>query len=209
MELEYKYLPATQQLQAKMPTLIFLHGRGTDENDLLGLAPYFDSQFHIYSVRAPFPFEFGGYMWCGIDEQGSVDLNQLRRSRTALKQFIETKVQTNNEIEPSKIFLFGFSLGALMALDVALHSTAPISGIVAHSGLYANTNETFCKKTMPKIFIVHGTHDPVVPVELGRSTFAYLKSQQIPVEYREYPIVHTISDKSLNDCIQWLQKQLQ
>ncbi|MBI5464094.1 MAG: phospholipase, partial [Ignavibacteriales bacterium] len=32
------------------PAIIFLHGRGADENDLFGLAPYFDPRLFIISV---------------------------------------------------------------------------------------------------------------------------------------------------------------
>ena len=44
------------------PTLIMLHGRGADEEDLLGLAQYLDERFLIISPRAPNVFSSGGSM---------------------------------------------------------------------------------------------------------------------------------------------------
>ena len=42
------------------PTLIMLHGRGADEEDLLGLSTYLDQRFLYISARAPFGFQYGG-----------------------------------------------------------------------------------------------------------------------------------------------------
>ncbi len=53
------------------PAVIFLHGRGADEEDLLGLSGYVDERLLAISVRAPFGFEYGGgYTWYEILEMG-------------------------------------------------------------------------------------------------------------------------------------------
>lgn len=206
--LEYKYLPCTSG-KTVAPVIVMFHGRGTDENDLLGLAPYFDAQFHLFSLRAPFPFEFGGYMWCTIEEDGSIDYSQLRDSRARVEQFF-TELQRNPNVDSRNIFLYGFSLGALMVLDVALHSQQPIAGVVAHSGFYGEENPTniTVRTSYPKVFLAHGVYDPVVPIALGRETYKLLTLKNIQVEYREYPIEHSISEESLNDSIQWIQRNI-
>jgi len=203
----YKYHNVLEGKE-KAPALIFLHGRGTDENDLLGFAPSFEENFILYSVRAPFPFEFGGYMWCEIDEYGNIDREQLLQSRTQLEIMIED-ISKNQNIDSSKIFLFGFSLGALMALDVGINGKANIEGIVAHSGFYGGDSESFpVRESFPEIFLAHGTYDPVIPIDLCRRTYQLLLQHKVPVLFREYPIVHTISEESLNDSVQWLQEQI-
>src|SRR5579872_2174475 len=57
----------------RSPGLLLLHGRGSDEHDLLGLAPLFDSRFTLISARAPLPFMMGGYMWYGVAETGATN----------------------------------------------------------------------------------------------------------------------------------------
>ena len=37
----------------KSPLLLLLHGRGADENDLFGLAPFLDERFFIVSPALP------------------------------------------------------------------------------------------------------------------------------------------------------------
>ncbi len=59
-DLFYKALEPKRIVDGRSPAVILLHGRGADENDLLGLSQYFDERLAIFSIRAPYPFEFGG-----------------------------------------------------------------------------------------------------------------------------------------------------
>ena len=98
-----------------------------------------------------------------------------------------------------------------MALELASREDGRFAGVVAHSGFYI-PHELLPQKFGPqtaKIFLAHGTEDPVVPVELGRNTFAFLQKQNVPVAYREYPIEHTITEESLQDVARWLHRQLE
>ena len=56
--------------------------------------------------------------------------------------------------------------------------------------------------------IEHGTHDPIVPVELGRQAHQRLIDAKAHVQYKEYSIQHTISEESLNDAAVWLNQQI-
>src|SRR5438046_1957445 len=45
------------------PLLLLLHGVGSHEGDLIGLAPYLDGRFYIVSARAPIQVGPGMYGW--------------------------------------------------------------------------------------------------------------------------------------------------
>ena len=47
----------------RTPLVIFLHGRGADENDLIDISERLPRAFAYASVRAPLPLEWGGYTW--------------------------------------------------------------------------------------------------------------------------------------------------
>ena len=49
------------------PLLLLLHGVGSNEDDLFGLAPYLDERFLIISVRAPNTLGPGSYAWFDVD----------------------------------------------------------------------------------------------------------------------------------------------
>ncbi len=192
------------------PALIFLHGRGTDEDDLLGLTPYFDPHFLIASVRAPYRFQYGGYTWFDVDEKGTVNIDQLLNSRDSFFRWLDD-FQQKYPVDSSRLFLFGFSMGAMMSLTISLSSPKRFKGIIAHSGLLPQHEQlTYLWNDIGGLsfFIAHGSQDPIVPVELGRQAHARLAQANANVLYREYPIQHAISDESLSDISIWLQKQI-
>ena len=45
------------------PLLILLHGVGSNEQDLIGLAPALDPRFFVVSARAPITLGYGAYGW--------------------------------------------------------------------------------------------------------------------------------------------------
>ena len=45
------------------PLLVLLHGVGSNEQDLIGLAPALDSRFFVVSVRAPITLGHSSYGW--------------------------------------------------------------------------------------------------------------------------------------------------
>jgi phospholipase/carboxylesterase len=192
------------------PTLVFLHGRGTDENDLLDLIPSFDPRFLIVSVRAPYEFSYGGYTWFNLDEQGNVKVDEILNSREALIKCLDD-IQQKYPVDQKQLFLFGFSMGAMMSLTVSLSYPDRFKGVVAHSGLLLQDEKLIYRWNDLggiSFLIEHGTHDSVVPVELGRQAHQRLVDAKAHVQYKEYSIQHTISEESLNDSAVWLHQQI-
>jgi phospholipase/carboxylesterase len=207
----YKTAPLSTNEHGPHPTLILLHGRGTDENDLLGLTPAFDPRMLVMSIRAPYKFPYGGYTWFDLDEQGGVNADQLLESRDALLRCVD-EIQENYPVDSKQVFLFGFSMGAMMSLTVSLSHPRRFKGVAAHSGLLPQNDRLqyrWNELSGISFFIVHGTHDPIVPVELGRQAHKQLLHANANVLYHEYPIQHTISEESLSDTARWLQQFLE
>ncbi len=204
-----KIAPLNNNESGPHPALVFLHGRGTDENDLLGLTPYLDPHLLIASVRAPYRFPYGGYTWFDLDENGVVNIDQLLNSRDSFLRWLDD-FQQKYPVDSSRLFLFGFSMGAMMSLATSLSSPKRFKGIVAHSGLLPQHEQLSYRWDdlgALSFFIAHGEQDPIVPIELGRQAHRQLVRANASVVYREYPIQHTISDESLSDISTWLQKQ--
>jgi phospholipase/carboxylesterase len=210
--LVHKVRPPATSEHAKSPALILLHGRGTDEDDLLGLADFLDPRFFIVSARAPYRFEEGhdGYTWFGLQEIGKPDPQQFSEAYHHLTRFIED-VKTGYPVDPACVFLFGFSMGSIMAFAVALTQPNAVRGIVAHSGYIPESVSlqfTWTQLSSLSVFIAHGLHDPVIPVQKARRAQELLSKTGADLTYKEYPIQHTISEESLADLSKWLQKKL-
>jgi phospholipase/carboxylesterase len=206
----HKVLPSSALREERQPALILLHGRGTNEDDLLGLAEYLDPRFFIVSARAPFPFPYGGFAWYQILEVGTPDPRQFDESYRRLSQFVED-VKAKYPVDPDRVFLLGFSMGSIMSLALSLTKPGAFKGVVAHSGYVPeNTSLRFRwdELTGLGLFVAHGTEDPVIPIEFGRRASELLSKTQADLTYREYPIGHTISEESLSDFSAWLRKKL-
>ena len=210
--LVHKVRPPVTPGPAKSPALILLHGRGTNEDDLLGLADFLDPRFFIVSARAPYRFEEGrdSYTWFGLQESGKPDAQQFSEAYRHLTQFIHD-VKTGYPVDPTRVFLLGFSMGSIMSFAVALTQPNAVRGIVAHSGYIPESvplQFAWTQLSSLSMFVAHGLYDPVIPIEKARRTRDLLSKTSADLTYEEYPIQHTISEESLADLSQWLQKKL-
>ena len=132
--LQYKVISPPVISSNMHPLLILLHGRGTDENDLLGIANAFSSDFIFVSIRGPYAFPYGGYTWFEADDRGNFNIDQLLSSGDLIIQCLD-EIEKTYQVDPHRTFLFGFSMGAMVSLTTALFFPQRIKAVVAHSGL--------------------------------------------------------------------------
>lgn len=214
--LVHKVVPSRRS-GTSYPTLIMLHGRGANEDDLLSLAEYLDERLLIISPRAPFPFTWGGgYTWYEILNTGSPEPKMFAESYTRLVQFLDD-VQRGYPVDAERIYLLGFSMGTMMSYAMLLTEPERIAGVVAHSGyvpeehglnLQGDVRFRWDMLRGKSIFIAHGLYDPVIPVQLARKTRALFSKTEADVTYKEYPMAHQISEESLEEFSHWLTQRI-
>ena len=68
-------------------------------------------------------------------------------------------------IKNNKIFLFGFSQGAMIALHYGLRETENFGGILAFSGSLISPQRSSEVKNKTDVLLVHGELDEVVPFQ--------------------------------------------
>lgn len=199
---------------ATPPLLLLLHGVGSNEQDLFGLAPYLDERFLVVSARAPIALGYGGYGWFNIEftPRGMVaDIEQAKQSLALLPGFIDELVDAYGA-DRRRVYLAGFSQGAMMSLALTLTRPDRIAGVAAMSGrLPAQVLESELDREALKgkpFIVTHGVYDPVLPVESGRAARDFLNTLPIDLTYHEYPMAHEVSMESLRDVTGWLSKAL-
>lgn len=207
----HRILPPDSTSDTRHPLVLFLHGRGADENDLLGLADSFDPRCMFISVRAPFPFGYGGgYTWYDIGEVGRPDPEKFRASCDALTQCIDD-ILTGYPVDPARVILYGFSMGSVMANAMALTMPEKIRAVSANSGYVAEgTHLTYRWNDLSHldVHLAHGLHDPVIPVAFGHRARELYGASNAHWEYKEFPMAHEISMESLNATVTWLDRVL-
>lgn len=196
------------------PLVALLHGIGADEDDLLPLVPSLDPRLLVVSARAPHP-EPPGWRWYEIDWLSTpprADPAEIVASRDLLARFLEETVPAQGA-DPSRVFLLGFSQGAIMALALLLSRPDLVRGVVAHSGRLARvpgsaaTPEALARA---EVLLLHGEEDPVVPAAEGRKAHDVLAPLLGPrVQLVAYPgLGHGLSPESISEAARWLTARL-
>jgi phospholipase/carboxylesterase len=207
----HRILPPEQTTAKRHPTLIVLHGRGANEEDLLELASSLSKHLLILSVRAPYPFPYsGGYTWYEVGEVGTPEPVTFRTSYEKLRKFVDD-VLTQYPVDPHQIFLLGFSMGTVMGYALSLTQPHLVRGILANSGyIPEGTYLRFDWDTLSssEFFVAHGIHDPIIPVQLGRRARDLLREAGARLSYKEYPMGHEISMESHADMSAWLHQRI-
>jgi phospholipase/carboxylesterase len=198
-----------------------LHGVGGNENDLFELAPHLDPRFYILSPRGPYklgPEQYAWYERVFTPEGLKVTPEQAEESRKKLAKFIQEAIE-HYEVDPARVFLMGFSQGAIMALALLLTAPENLAGVVSISGrilpelFQANSplgNKLASTEALKGrlLFLGHGVQDEIVPIAHGRQAENLLMRAPIQMSYREYEMGHSISPQCLTELAIWLETQL-
>ena len=192
------------------PLLLLLHGYGSNEQDLIGIASYLDVRLMCVSARASYALDFGGFAWFNIDmrpEGISFDFDEARQSLQQVLVLVEALAA---EYQPSKLFVGGFSQGASMALAIALQQPDRFAGALALSGLYGEALMPEDPKTVRgfKVFVSHGVQDSVISIAQARASKELLNPLDLDMVYNEYDMPHTIDQSCLEDIAVWLRARL-
>jgi phospholipase/carboxylesterase len=194
------------------PTIIAMHGRGADENDLPPVLLALEiPNLLIVTPRAPFALPYGGYVWYDFGQEAMPDQETFRTGIRLLEKFVE-EVKAGYPVDPKRLILMGFSQGAMMAYAVGLVNPPQSRGIAALSGYIpqlSNLPLQLHNLAGFPIFISHGENDPVIPVRFGREAEKLLTGAGANVTYREYAMGHEIREETIRDLKQWLTQVLQ
>ncbi|MCA1613914.1 MAG: alpha/beta fold hydrolase [Acidobacteria bacterium] len=204
----------SEESEGAPPLLLLLHGIGSNEADLYGLAPYLDGRFFIVSARAPVVLGPGAYGWFNIEftPAGLVaDAAQAHRSLRLAAGFVD-ELTDAYRLDPRRVYLLGFSQGAMMALGMAMARPSKISGVVAMSGRlpareFQPADAPDALAGLP-VLVTHGLYDQMLPVSNGRAIRDRLAELGAALTYREYPMAHEVSAESLRDVARWLTDRL-
>lgn len=156
------------------PLVVLLHGRGSDEQQILGLAPHLPVGPAYAAVRAPIA-EGGGYAWFANRGIGRPVEESLRDTMDWFRTWLD-------EVAPAgrPVLLVGFSGGAAFAGGLVLDDPARFAGAAI---LYGTLPFDAGLATDPgrlahlPVFVAQGEADHVIPRELLDRTWHYLLSE--------------------------------
>ena len=202
--------------EGPFPTVLTLHGRGANAFDLLGIAPFLcDGRFMMICPQGPLETPIGpnavGYAWYPMSNGGAPDVEAMLSSQKRLQAFLDQCLKTY-PIDSKKLAVLGFSQGGVMAYSLALPHPERFAALAVLSSwlpkeLLARLNVTNAVQSLPTL-VQHGTQDPMIQVDRAHASVEMLRDVRVPLTFREYPMGHEISGKSLGDLSAWLEEKV-
>ena len=199
-----------QAANSHFPTIIALHGRGSNERDLIGLAPYLPKQFLWISPRGTFSLGPDAYEWFQLVQIGRPDPTRLANALDTFDRFLDEAIE-HYPVDRNQLYLLGFSQGTVISLSYLVSMPERLTGVVAQSAYLPLESGLQIDEVGIKgkpIIMTHGTYDDVLPVDWARRSHEKIQSLGANVEYHEFDMGHQVSAQSLTMIASWLEKQL-
>jgi phospholipase/carboxylesterase len=197
-----------------LPAIVLLHGRGSDERDLLPIGRMLHPSATIISVRAPFdaaPWGYGpGYAWYRFLGGTTPESASFLAGQEALAEFLSSLPTRFGVIQG--FILGGFSQGGTSALAYGFMDPGVPRGILTFSGFLADHPEAAVSAEtvgITPIFWGHGTADTVVPFEHAEAGWETLRAVGAKLTAHAYPQMgHSISAQEIADAKEWLGSEV-
>ena len=153
------------------PLVVLLHGRGSNEQDIIGLADLLPAGPTYAAVRAPIG-EGGGYAWFANRGVGRPVAESLAQTMSWFRQWLD---QAAGPARP--VILVGFSGGAAFAGGLILTEPVRYAGAAILYGTLpfdAGVPSTPGRLQDLPVLVAQGDADYVIPGELLQRTWTYL-----------------------------------
>jgi phospholipase/carboxylesterase len=183
------------------PLVVLLHGRGSNETDIIDLADHLPASATYAAVRAPIA-EGGGFAWFANRGIGRPIADSLASTMAWFRTWLDDTASSG------PVVLVGFSGGAAFAGGLILDDPDRYTGAAILYGTLpfdAGVPTTPDRLDGSRVLVVHGDQDTVIPRELLDRTWAYLTTDAgAQTTAVRDPTGHGISNNALTQLQQWL-----
>jgi len=197
--------------------VIWLHGLGADGHDFEPIVPELGMPAAAPPVRFVFPhaplqpvtINGGAVMraWYDVTGDGRQDAAGVRSSQAHVEALIAR--ERARGVAARAIVLAGFSQGGAMALQTGLRYPERLAGILALSAYLplpdTVANEAHAANRDVPIVMSHGIQDPVIPLSWAKRSRDHLVALGYAVDWREYPMPHSVCAEEIEDVGRWLR----
>lgn len=197
------FLPTGYEPRYPYPLLVFFHGRGGNEEQILRLAPRLSRRNYVcISLRGPIeqgPRRDGtaGYGWGDGEHDTLIEDYMLR----AVEQ-----TRRNYHVHSERVYLAGYADGATLAYRLGLTFPEKLAGVISLNGAMPRRGPLLrLPEVRPlRVFIGHGIANAVVPFSLARDDFKLLYTAGLNVKLHTYPTTHRLHPDMLRDVNRWI-----
>ena len=209
------------------PLVVLMHGFGAPGTDLVGLGQVLSGPAGLRFAFPEAPLALNMPMidaraWWMIDVeriQRAMMTGQLRDVRNeqppGLEQARSAVIEMLDALEaglgPSGVVLGGFSQGAILTVDVALHTNRPFAGLLLFSGTFMSADAwkpRMAARAGLRVLQSHGMMDPILPYPLAQELHEALKEAGLDAQFVGFPGAHEIGGSTVAQASRFLSEVL-
>jgi phospholipase/carboxylesterase len=194
------------------PAIVLSHGFGAPGDDLVSLADATDVgdvPVRWFFPEAPIALDLG--MSPGPRAWWELDMARVQRAMmdgTRMKMIEETpeglaearaaleECLAALELDPARTILGGFSQGAMLSTEIALHRDVPFAGLAILSGSLLSVDRwgpaIDARAKSLRVFQSHGQRDPIIPFEAGAALRNLLQAHGAELDFVTFQGGHEI-----------------
>ena len=196
--------------------VVFLHGVGASGASLARFGEPLSAFLPTAAFAAPdapAPFDGGGpgRQWFSVAGIGA-DNRQRRveQAREAFDRIVSAALAARGFAgRLDRVALFGFSQGAIMALDAIASGRWPVAAVVAASGRLPGPADPLPAAAATPALLLHGEADAIVPAEESRRAATRLKAAGFTADARIFArLGHSISGAGVEAAGTFLARAL-
>ncbi|OZE95451.1 luciferase domain-containing protein [Rhodococcoides fascians] len=188
------------------PLVVLLHGRGSNDEDIISIAPHLPIGPRYVAVRAPIA-EGGGFAWFANRGIGRPIASSLESTMAWFRSWLDSVSSAGRPV-----ILVGFSGGAAFAGGLALDDPARYAGAAILYGTLpfdAGVPVDAGRLAHLPIFIAQGDGDRVIPAELLSRTWEYVTSESgAPADAHRDPGGHGLSAPIVSALGEWIASRV-
>ncbi|MDR2082563.1 MAG: hypothetical protein LBP35_02935 [Candidatus Ancillula trichonymphae] len=188
------------------PLMILLHGYGSNEFDLPGVAEALELQLNWVSLRAPLELDecAGGFAWFNSPIKNNLEelLRAAAENSNLIKEWIDQQKSCGLIQQDQKFIFLGFSQGAVQVTHLLTRSGLQphIHAVVALSGYLPFASDFEARGTNQiKVFHGYGLADTIVTPNYSEKVTAWLEQNTSSENHAYSGLMHAISMQELDD----------
>jgi phospholipase/carboxylesterase len=169
--------------------IVFLHGYGSNGENLIDLSDSWAEFLPDAEFLSPNGLESSeispfGYQWFGLKNLDPFNIRSGLESAAPMVAHTLIRWLDERRLTANDLSLVGFSQGAMLALELMFHIPL-IRSVLGYSGAFYPPVAKLIPEPLPKVMLVHGDQDLIVPHG------AFLESERQLRAFRIVPKMHT------------------
>ncbi len=199
------FLPTGYEPRYPYPLVVFFHGHGGNDEQIIRLAPRLSRRnFICISIRGSKVTDMHadgklGYSW---DAEDGLDV--------LLEEYVMQAVDLTSQrytIHPRRVYLAGVCQGATLAYRLGLSYPEKFAGVISLNGAMPRHRRPLFR--LPEIrhlqvFIGHGIANCLVPLTLAKKDQQLLYTAGLDVAFHSYPTTNRLHPDMLRDINRWI-----